>query len=132
MFVSRAIITAIVRSAARVTIGSGCPMLYKQSTLSTTTAYTKKNPFETVMYLELLKGETTTSTELGVVLDGGATDGRADQAIDGARGDTGGLLDTRDTSGLLATRLVQPGLNAGLPVLAEVLFSTKKKMVDID
>jgi hypothetical protein len=74
------------------------------------------------MYLELLKGETTTSTELGVVLDGRATNGGADQAIDGARGDTGGLLDTRDTSGLLATRLIQPGLDTRLPVLAEVLL----------
>ena len=77
-------------------------------------------------YLELVKGETTTSTELGVVLDGGATDGGADQAIDGARGDTGGLLDTRDTSGLLATRLVQPGLDTRLPVLAEVLLGRRK------
>ena len=76
-------------------------------------------------YLELLKGEATTSTELGVVLDGGAADGRADQAIDGARGNAGSLLDTRDTAGLLATGLVQPGLDARLPVLAEVLLVVK-------
>ncbi len=77
--------------------------------------------FKKNKYLEILKGEATTSTELGVVLDGRAADGGADQTIDGARGDTGSLLDTRDTSGLLAAGLVQPGLNAGLPVLAEML-----------
>ena len=74
------------------------------------------------LYLELLEGEATTSTELGVVLDGGATNGGADQAINGARGNASGLLDTRNTAGLLATSLVQPGLDTRLPVLAEVLL----------
>lgn len=41
-------------------------------------------------YLELSEGETTTSTNAAVVLDGGAADDRS-QLVDGARGDLGSL-----------------------------------------
>jgi hypothetical protein len=72
-------------------------------------------------YLELLKGEATTSSELGVVLDGRATDSGAEKAIDGSRSDASSLLDACDSSRLLATGLIEPGLDTALPVLTEML-----------
>jgi hypothetical protein len=76
---------------------------------------------KTTTYLELLKSESTTSTELGVVLDGRATYGRAEKAIDGSRGDASSLLDTCDSSRLLAAGLIEPSLDTALPVLTEML-----------
>lgn len=56
----------------------------------------------TFSYLELGEGETTASTNTAVVLDGGATDDRA-ELVDGLRSDLGGLLlAVGATAGLLA------------------------------
>lgn len=55
-------------------------------------------------YLELSEGETTASTNATVVLDGGATDDRA-ELVDGLRSDLGGLLLAVDAAGGLLARL---------------------------
>lgn len=49
------------------------------------------------MYLELSQGETPTSADLAVVLDGRASD-NGSQEVDGARGNLGGLGATSDTA----------------------------------
>jgi hypothetical protein len=77
---------------------------------------------ELYVYLEFLKSETTTSTKLGVVLDGGATDSWAKKAINGSRSDASSLLDACNSSRLLATGLIEPGLDTALPVLTEMLI----------
>jgi hypothetical protein len=76
---------------------------------------------ELYVYLKFLKSETTTSTKLGVVLDGRAADSRAQKSINRSRSDASSLLDACNSSRLLAAGLVEPGLYAALPVLAEVL-----------
>jgi hypothetical protein len=78
--------------------------------------------FLLITNLELLKGEATTSTKLGVVLDGGATDSWAKKAINGSRSDASSLLDACNSSRLLATGLIEPGLDTALPVLTEMLI----------
>eukprot|EP01084_Bolivina_argentea_P086974 157153_1 len=70
--------------------------------------------------LKLGKSETTASTHTHVVLDGGATDGGA-QEVDGAGSHLLGLGDASVTASLLLGGLVEPGHNVTLPVLAEVL-----------
>lgn len=71
------------------------------------------------MYLELSQGEAATSANLAVVLDGRATNGRAQQ-VERARGDLLGLGDTGLATQALLGRLVEPGLHTALPVLVEV------------
>lgn len=69
--------------------------------------------------LEFLQGKAAASSDLQVVLDGGATDDRA-ESISGARAGGGSLLGAGDTTGLLLAGLVEPGLDATLPLLVEV------------
>lgn len=54
--------------------------------------------------LELGQGEATASTDLAVVLDGRATDNRAQQ-VNGAGSDGGGLGLARDTTAVLLAGL---------------------------
>lgn len=91
----------------------------KNSTINQLPDYIKY--YQCCTNLEFLKGEATTSSELGVVLDGRATDGGAEKAINGSRSNTSSLLDACDSSGLLATGLIEPGLDTALPVLTEML-----------
>lgn len=70
--------------------------------------------------LELLKGKTTASTDLDVVLDGRAPDSGAKETVNGTRGSGSSLLDAVQATTLLPARLVEPGADPALPVLAEV------------
>ncbi len=69
--------------------------------------------------LYLVEGEAASSTDARVVLDGLAVDGRA-KGLDGARGDALGLFDAGSASAALGASLVEPRLDAELPVLVEV------------
>lgn len=94
-------------------------------------------------HLELLKGEATASTDLAVVLLGHRVDDRAEEARNGARGNTHSLhrrrnniskrerengieiADTHlvlavDAAAELVSGLVEPGLHIADPVLAKV------------
>ena len=70
--------------------------------------------------LQLGEGEATALTELAVVAHGLAADSRAED-IKGANAKGSGLLFARNAAALLAPRLVKPGLDAALPVLAEMV-----------
>ena len=70
--------------------------------------------------LELGKREATALAQLDVVAHGLATDSRAED-IKGANAKGSGLLFARNAAALLAPRLVKPGLDAALPVLAEMV-----------
>lgn len=73
-------------------------------------------------HLQLLQGETTAGTQLGVVADGGAADHRA-QGTAGWAGEDGlSLLDAVRMPADLAGRLVEPGLHMPLPPLVVVLI----------
>ena len=70
--------------------------------------------------LQFGEREATALTELAVVAHGLAADSRAED-IKGANAKGSGLLFARDAAALLAARLVKPGLDAALPVLAEMV-----------
>ncbi len=70
--------------------------------------------------LDLLNGETTARADLGVVSEGGASDGGAER-LNGAETELGSLGLTSSASSLLGTGLVEPDLDPALPVLAEVV-----------
>ena len=70
--------------------------------------------------LQLGEREAAALTELAVVAHGLAADSRAED-IKGANAKGSGLLFARDAAALLAPRLVKPGLDAALPVLAEMV-----------
>lgn len=70
--------------------------------------------------LKLLDGESTTSTNATVVLDGGAANDGAEE-IDGAGSDSGGLGDAGLSAAKLATGLVEVCPHAALPLLAEMV-----------
>ena len=70
--------------------------------------------------LQLSEREATALTELAVVAHGLAADSRAED-IEGANAKGSGLLFARDAAALLAARLIKPGLDAALPVLAEMV-----------
>jgi hypothetical protein len=74
-----------------------------------------------IYYLEFLKSETTARSQLHVVAESRATDSRTEETVNGSGGDLGSLLDTCESSGLLATGLIEPGLNTKVPFFAEVL-----------
>lgn len=65
--------------------------------------YGRKRYKETT-HLQLSQGEATTGTDLAVVLDGRAADNRA-QAVDGPRGDGGGLGLAGDAAAVLLAGL---------------------------
>lgn len=71
--------------------------------------------------LELLEGETTTSTNLAVVLDGRAADDRA-ESLNRARGNSSSLGNASLAAAELTTGLVEVGAHAGLPLLAEMVL----------
>lgn len=70
--------------------------------------------------LELLLGETTTSTELHVVALGGASNGGAEE-LSRAESSLDGLGLAMEAARVLLAGLVEPGLHTGLPILAEVV-----------
>lgn len=70
--------------------------------------------------LDLLDGEATTLTQLGVVLEGGAAHSRAER-LNGLQAEGSGLGSAGIASALLSAGLVKPDLDAALPVLAEVV-----------
>lgn len=70
--------------------------------------------------LQLLQGETTTSTNAAVVLLGRASDNGA-ELVDGAGSDSGSLGDPGVPPAELAARLVEVRADALLPVLPEVV-----------
>jgi len=70
--------------------------------------------------LDLLNGETTAGSDLGVVSEGGASDGGA-EGLNGSETELGSLGLTSSASPLLGTGLVEPDLDPTLPVLAEVV-----------
>lgn len=72
-------------------------------------------------FLQFLESEATASTELHVVAQGGAANGRAQKTIDGSRGNAGSLLNACNSSGLFTAGLIEPGLYAALPLLTKVL-----------
>ena len=71
-------------------------------------------------YLELLKSESSTKPDLGVVLEGGTMNYGSKPATDGTRCYLACLLNTCVSSADLAGRLVEPGLHPSLPVFVEV------------
>ncbi len=80
-----------------------------------------KNNYFGQTNLQFSQGETTTLADLGIVFNSLSTDSRVQEAINRARRDAGSLLDSVLSASQLATRLIKPGLDAELPVLAEVL-----------
>merc|ERR1712167_97396 len=70
--------------------------------------------------LDLRKGEATPDASLGVVLHSGRVHNRPHAAIHRAGGNLGRLLGTSISPRLLASWLVEPGLNVPLPVLPEL------------
>lgn len=65
-------------------------------------------------------GERLAHAQLGVVLERGASDSRA-EGLDGAEAESGGLGLASVAARLLGAGLVEPDLDATLPVLAEVV-----------
>ena len=70
--------------------------------------------------LEFREGEATALTDFTVVTDSLATDGRA-QELERADTERGGLCLASSPAAQLASRLVDPGADAALPVLPEVV-----------
>ena len=70
--------------------------------------------------LELIQGEATALTELAVVADGLAADGGAEE-LKGADAKGCGLGLAGGAAAELAAGLVEPGADAALPVLPEVV-----------
>lgn len=70
--------------------------------------------------LELLNGESTTSTNATVVLDGRAADNGADE-VDGTGSDSSSLGNTGLSATKLTTGLVEVSPHAALPLLAEMV-----------
>lgn len=64
--------------------------------------------------------ETLALTELGVVLEGRASDSRSER-VDGSKTEGSSLLGSRYSSRLLGTGLVEPDLDSPLPVLSEMV-----------
>lgn len=69
--------------------------------------------------LQLFQSETTSSLDLHVVLDGRAADDRAQQ-LSRARTSSGSLGSAGNTASLLLAGLIEPGLDATLPLLVEM------------
>lgn len=69
--------------------------------------------------LDLIEGEPTAEPLLQVVLEGGASDD-GPEGLEGPRGDLGGLGNSGPAPALLASGLVEPGLDISVPVLVEV------------
>ena len=88
-------------------------MRHRSITTMTATAIATTN-------LDLLEGEATTKSLLGIVALCLGVNDRAEQTIDGAREDASSLLGARDAARLLLARLVEPGLDAERPLLVEV------------
>lgn len=74
--------------------------------------------------LQLRKGESTTEPDLGVVTDRRGTDGGAEQ-LKGSDSEVESLLLTGNTPGVLATGLVEPGLDT-------LLFNIEKITDQLD
>merc|ERR1712167_371475 len=70
--------------------------------------------------LDLRKGEATPDASLGIVLHSGRVHNRPHAARHRAGGNLGRLLGTSISPRLLASWLVEPGLNVPLPVLPEL------------
>lgn len=70
--------------------------------------------------LELGEGEATALTDFPVVADGLRTDGGAEES-EGTNAELSSLLLARVAAAELAARLVEPGADTALPVLAEVV-----------
>ena len=71
--------------------------------------------------LKLLQGETSTSTDLAVVLDSGSTDNGSEQ-LKRARSNESGLLGSGSASAHLLTSLVEVSAHTLLPVLSEMVL----------
>merc|ERR1711907_131326 len=70
--------------------------------------------------LDLSQGESPADADLGVVLHSGSVHQRAHSTGDGARSNSSCLGSASSAAGLLAGRLVEPGLHVLLPVLPEL------------
>lgn len=71
-------------------------------------------------YLELIKSKTSTSSDLSIVLECGASYNGPDGTRHWARGNLYGFFFASNTSALLASRLVEPGLDISLPVFVKM------------
>lgn len=71
--------------------------------------------------LQFSHGETTTFADLGVVFNSLATDSRVQETINRAGRNAGSLLDSVLSASELTTGLIEPGLDAELPILSEML-----------
>ena len=72
-------------------------------------------------HLKLVQGKATASAKLGIVTNSWCADSRAKQTINRTRSNCSRLLNTVIPPSLLRAGLVEPGLYAQLPLLAEVL-----------
>lgn len=81
--------------------------------------------------LELSKGETLSGADLAVVLEGGAVHNGSKEA-NWSGSSSSSFLGTGDASALLGTSLVEPGRDALLPVLAEVIVRDDVVVLHMD
>ena len=81
-------------------------------------------------YLELSKGEATAESGLHVVLLSGATDNGSQKTSGGSGGDGSSDLLAVHSAGLLLSGLVEPGLDAVLPILVEVSINQNVVVLD--
>lgn len=71
-------------------------------------------------YLQFFKGKSSTGPDLGVISKGRASDDGSDGTSDRTGSDLDGFFLTSYASSLLASRLIEPGLDISLPIFVKM------------